>query len=47
VTAAYLAAGAGHPVGMVELVGAVGREYRKLGRLTLESEFGPYLALVR
>ncbi|HWG99519.1 MAG TPA: ATP-binding protein [Pilimelia sp.] len=43
VTAAYLAAEAGRPVGMAELVGAVGREYRKLGRLTLESEFGPYL----
>ncbi|HEY0699983.1 MAG TPA: ATP-binding protein, partial [Micromonospora sp.] len=45
VTAGYLAAGAGRPVGMAELVGAVGREYRKLGRLTLESEFGPYLQL--
>jgi SpoVK/Ycf46/Vps4 family AAA+-type ATPase len=45
ITAAYLAAEAGHPVGMAELVGAVGREYRKLGRLTLESEFGPYLSL--
>jgi hypothetical protein len=45
VTAAYLAAEAGRPVGMAELIGAVGREYRKLGRLTLESEFGPYLAL--
>ncbi|MFX0594708.1 ATP-binding protein [Melissospora conviva] len=45
VTAAYLAAGADRPVGMAELIGAVGREYRKLGRLTLESEFGPYLGL--
>ncbi|GAB2945834.1 ATP-binding protein [Micromonospora polyrhachis] len=45
VTAAYLAAGQSRPVGMAELIGAVGREYRKLGRLTLESEFGPYLAL--
>lgn len=45
ITAAYLAAEAGRPVGMAELVGAVGREYRKLGRLTLESEFGPYLSL--
>jgi hypothetical protein len=45
ITAAYLAAEAGSPVGMVELVGAVGREYRKLGRLTLESEFGRYLPL--
>ena len=45
VTAAYLAADAGRPVGMVDLVGAVAREYRKLGRLCLEREFGPYLAL--
>ena len=45
ITAAYLAAEAGRPVGMAELVGAVGREYRKLGRLTLESEFGQYLSL--
>jgi hypothetical protein len=46
VTAAYLAAAAGRPVGMADLVGAVAREYRKLGRLCLEREFGPYLALV-
>jgi hypothetical protein len=45
VTAGYLAAAAGRPVGMAELVGAVGREYRKLGRLTLESEFGRWLPL--
>ncbi|RGC65806.1 Proteasome-associated ATPase [Micromonospora sp. MW-13] len=45
VTAGYLAAGAGRPVGMSELIGAVGREYRKLGRLTLESEFGRWLPL--
>jgi hypothetical protein len=42
VTAAYLAAEAGAPVTMAHLVTAVQREYRKLGRLTLESEFGPY-----
>ncbi|HEX4701035.1 MAG TPA: ATP-binding protein [Pseudonocardiaceae bacterium] len=45
VTAAYLAAAAGRPVGMADLVGAVAREYRKLGRLCLEREFGPYLEL--
>jgi hypothetical protein len=45
ITAGYLAAGAGRPVGMAELIGAVGREYRKLGRLTLESEFGRWLPL--
>ncbi|MFE2287965.1 ATP-binding protein [Streptomyces sp. NPDC059443] len=45
VTAAYLAADAGRPVLMADLVAAVVREYRKLGRLCLESEFGPYLRL--
>ncbi|MBT2448959.1 ATP-binding protein [Streptomyces sp. ISL-43] len=45
VTAAYLAADAGRPVTMADLVAAVAREYRKLGRLCLESEFGPYLRL--
>jgi hypothetical protein len=44
-TAAYLAADAGRPVGMADLIGAVAREYRKLGRLCLEREFGRYLAL--
>jgi hypothetical protein len=46
VTAAYLAAEAGRPVSMADLVGAVVREYRKLGRLCLEREFGPYIGLV-
>ncbi|WP_309117397.1 ATP-binding protein [Saccharothrix sp.] len=46
VTAAYLAAEAGRPVGMAEVVGAVAREYRKLGRLVGAREFGPYLDLV-
>jgi SpoVK/Ycf46/Vps4 family AAA+-type ATPase len=43
VTAAYLAAEADQPVSMSHLVGAVAREYRKLGRLCLAGEFGPYL----
>jgi hypothetical protein len=47
VTAAYLAADAGRPVCMADLVGSVAREYRKLGRLCLEREFGPYLEQVR
>ncbi|MEJ3746399.1 ATP-binding protein [Actinomycetes bacterium KLBMP 9797] len=42
VTAAYLAAEAGRPVRMTDLIGAVQREYRKLGRLLLDSEFGAY-----
>ncbi|MEU4302830.1 ATP-binding protein [Kitasatospora aureofaciens] len=43
VSAAYLAAGSGAPLGMAQLVAAVVGEYRKLGRLVLESEFGPWL----
>ncbi|MBV6700129.1 ATP-binding protein [Kitasatospora aureofaciens] len=47
VSAAYLAAGTGTPLGMVQLVAAVVGEYRKLGRLVLESEFGPWLGVLR
>ena len=43
-TAAYLAAAADREVGMAELISAVQQEYRKLGRLVLEREFGPYFA---
>ena len=42
-TAGYLAAGADRPIGMPELIAAIAAEYRKLGRLVLEREFGPYL----
>jgi SpoVK/Ycf46/Vps4 family AAA+-type ATPase len=45
--AALLAAEADGPVGMAELVRATEREYRKLGRLCLPDEFGPYFALLR
>ncbi|MFI0466248.1 ATP-binding protein [Saccharopolyspora sp. 5N102] len=44
ITAAYLAAEAGRPVGMDELITAVRQEYGKLGRLVLESEFGKWAA---
>ncbi|WUT00783.1 ATP-binding protein [Streptomyces sp. NBC_00708] len=47
VTAAYLAADTGGAVTMATLIHAVQREYQKLGRLTLASEFGPYLGLVQ
>ncbi|MGW4035259.1 AAA family ATPase [Streptomyces sp. NPDC004778] len=47
VTAAYLAAESGAPLTMDQLVTAVLQEYRKLGRLVLESEFGPWLAKER
>ncbi len=43
-TAAYLAAGNCRPIGMPELVTAIAQEYRKLGRLVLEREFGPYFS---
>jgi hypothetical protein len=46
VTAAYLAADGGRPVAMLDLMRATHREYRKLGRLTLESEFGQWLPRV-
>ncbi|MDT0440539.1 ATP-binding protein [Streptomyces doudnae] len=42
VTAAYLAAESGEPLTMRQVVTAVAQEYRKLGRLLLEGEFGPY-----
>ena len=45
--AAYLAARDDRPVATIDLVGGIYREYRKLGRLTLETEFGPYFARVR
>ncbi|MFE5791122.1 ATP-binding protein [Streptomyces sp. NPDC056503] len=46
VTAAYLAAEAAGPVTMPMLIHAVQREYQKLGRLTLTSEFGRYADLL-
>ena len=45
-TAAYFAADVDGPVHMADLIRATGREYQKLGRLTLEAEFGPYLGLL-
>jgi hypothetical protein len=43
VTAAYLAAESDAPVSMLHLVRATQREYRKLGRLCVRSEFGEWL----
>ncbi|MCX4691731.1 ATP-binding protein [Streptomyces sp. NBC_01408] len=43
VTAAYFAAASGEPLTMPQVVTAVAQEYRKLGRLVLEGEFGPYV----
>ena len=41
--AAYLAAGEQRSVRMADLIHGTVREYQKLGRLTVESEFGKYL----
>jgi SpoVK/Ycf46/Vps4 family AAA+-type ATPase len=46
VSAAYLAAADDGAVAMRHVVTAVHREYRKLGRLRVESDFGPYWKLV-
>ncbi len=46
VTAAYLAAADGRTVSMADLIRATEREYRKLGRLTVEAEFGEYFSLI-
>jgi hypothetical protein len=46
ITAAYLAADSGRPVSMTDLINAIQREYRKLGRLVVASEFGPYYSLI-
>jgi len=47
VTAAYLAATDGTGVTMEHLIRAVAYEYRKLGRLCLEAEFGPWWTVAR
>jgi ATPase family associated with various cellular activities (AAA) len=47
VAAAYLAAAAGRAVSMGDLIRATEREYQKLGRLTVEAEFGQYMAMTR
>ena len=45
--AAFEAAAAGQPVRMAHIVRAIASEYRKLGRLTLESDFGSYFGMLR
>lgn len=44
--AAYAAAEDRAPIGMRHLVRATQREYRKLGRMVVEPEFGPYFNLI-
>jgi SpoVK/Ycf46/Vps4 family AAA+-type ATPase len=45
ITAAYLAADSDRPVAMVDLIRGVYREYRKLGRMVVASEFGEYFSM--
>ena len=42
VAAAYAAAERGEPLAMADLIRSTQREYLKMGRLCVESEFGPY-----
>ena len=44
--AAYAAAESGQPISMPDLVRATQGEYRKLGRMVVESEFGSYYPIV-
>ncbi len=46
VAAAFLAAEADRPIGMVDLIRAMKRELQKAGRLRTEADFGPYYHLV-
>ena len=45
-TAAYLAATDRRPVAMADLIAGVEREYRKLGRICFEAEFGAWYPVV-
>ena len=47
VAGAYLAAAGGRELSMTDLIRATEREYQKLGRLTVEAEFGEYMAMTR
>jgi hypothetical protein len=46
VAAAYAAADRGGSVAMADLIRSTQREYLKMGRLCVESEFGPYYHLL-
>jgi hypothetical protein len=47
VTVGYRVAAGDRAVAIADVIQAVGEEYRKLGRLCLEAEFGPYYPLLR
>ena len=46
VTSAFLAAQEGRPIGMDHVMRGTKREYQKMGKLVVESDFGPYFDLV-
>ncbi len=46
-SAAYLAARRGGPIGMREIVGAIKAEFLKQGKLVTRSEFGPYFEMAQ
>jgi hypothetical protein len=45
--AAFLAATDGTLIRMAHLIRGTRREYQKLGKLVVESEFGPYFSLLK
>jgi len=47
ITAGYRAAATGQPITMADVVAAVQQEYRKLGRLVVEQEFGAHLVAAK
>ncbi|HEU5266298.1 MAG TPA: ATP-binding protein [Jatrophihabitans sp.] len=44
ITAGYRAAASGQPISMADVIAAVQQEYRKLGRLVVEQEFGSHFS---
>jgi hypothetical protein len=44
ITAGYRAAATGQPISMADVIAAVQQEYRKLGRLVVEQEFGSHFS---
>ena len=44
---AFMAASEGSAVAMRHLIRGVRREYQKLGRMVTDTEFGPYVELLR
>ena len=47
VASAFLAAEETNPIGMGHVIWATKREYQKMGKLLVESDFGPYFGMVR